>query len=66
MRLATFVIATFLVVPLLTFAHDNHPPGAPDHPIDSPDYHLIDTPLQLVSNRRQILEMKPRCHSSYS
>lgn len=37
------IIASFfafaLFVPVASFAHPNHLPGAPDHPIDSPDYH---------------------------
>lgn len=32
-----------LVAPVAVFAHDNHPTGSPVHPIDSPDYHEVDT-----------------------
>lgn len=33
------VCGLVILVPTMALAHPSHAPGAPDHPIDSPDYH---------------------------
>ena len=40
--LALFLVALFML-PLFALAHDNHSPGAPAHPVGSPDFHEVET-----------------------